>query len=400
VALRLYVTVFAKSIEDSRLTYLLAAALAAMMGFVAILFRRRLTPQDFLYKLASRFSRPAGSLKAVVRDAPYRRVKDSSAPEHRPTLLNLVTSDGSGQACHPDVVHIPEGFGAERWTYWMACTPYPSMDSAQENPEIFASYDGVNWEVPEGLRNPLVPKPSGSGDHNSDPDLVYWNGELWLFYRETMRSKTPKVTADINTIRLIKSADGVHWSQPIEVLRDSSGRQVVSPAVIHDGQAFRMWTVEVERGALRLVRRSSADGVRWGEAELTTIAGLEAERQPWHIDVVRERDRLSAILVSCTGLGGAGSRIHYAFSEDGGRNWQAGGYLLPLAYEFESKLQYRASLRPSGETGTEYEIWYSAASLSDMFSIAYLRMARAGNTLVPCTANGERRLAAAKAAAG
>lgn len=129
------------------------------------------------------------------------------------------------------------------------------------------------------------------------------------------------------------------------------------------------------------------------------VAGRATGRQPWHIDVAKDGDQLSAILTSCTGVGGAGSRIHYAHSRDGGLNWSVGGFLFPLAYEFEGKLQYRASLRPIQDGGHDYELWYSAASLSNMFSIAYLRMTRAGDTLIPFVPRQKPTVAIAKAAA-
>jgi hypothetical protein len=141
-----------------------------------------------LRKIARRLLDSAGVLRSVKGEAPYRRVGKASNGLHRPVLLNLETSDGSGQACHPDVLYIPGGFGSKRWTYWMACTPYPNKESSFENPEIFASYDGISWAMPDGAQNPLVPTPAGAGDHNSDPDVVFHENQLWLFYRETLRS--------------------------------------------------------------------------------------------------------------------------------------------------------------------------------------------------------------------
>jgi hypothetical protein len=355
----------------------------ATIGFVAVLTLKRLTPQELSYKIAKRVAAPPLSLLPVVHDAPYKLLNGRISASHHPVLLNLPTSDGSGQACHPDVVYIPEGFGTSGWTYWMACTPYPYTASALENPEILASHDGLNWEVPEGLRNPVVAKPQGAGDHNSDPDMLFYQGQLWLFYRETLRSKTPKTSPDQNTIYLVKSTDGVHWSPPLAILQDNSGRQLVSPAVIHDGLSFSMWMVEVQHGRLTLVRRGSLDGENWSEPVLASLSGLESGRYPWHIDVAQDGDQLAAVLVSCTGLGGVASRIHYASSADGGLTWAARGFLLPLAYEFEGKLQYRASLRPIHSRGGDFELWYSAASATDMFSIAYLRLARSAETLVP-----------------
>ena len=113
-----------------------------------------------------------------------------------------------------------------------------------------------------------------------------------------------------------------------------------------------------------------------GGPEIATVAGMDAERHLWHIDVVMEVDRLSAILISSAGGGGGASRMHYAYSQDGGLNWQMGAYLFEQAYEFESQRQYRGSLRKLEESELSYELWYSAANRANMFSIAYLRFRR------------------------
>lgn len=319
--------------------------------------------------------------RSIKRDAPYRRLT-KAGQVHRPVLLNIETSDGSGQACHPDVVYIAEGFGRKKWAYWMVCTPYPYKENRVENPEIFASHDGIFWSVPDGAQNPVVPAPRVASDHNSDPDMLFHEDQLWLFYRETLKSKEPGKTADTNNIYLMKSKDGVQWSPVARILSEATGRQLLSPAVIHDGDGFQMWTVEVDGGELKLERRRSTDGVNWSVPQAGKVIGLEAGRQPWHIDVIREKDRFSAALVSCTGLGGSGTRIHYAHSEDG-LTWFAGRFLLEQAYEFEANLQYRASLRKAGDQPPEYELWYSASSMTDVFSIAYVRLVREQNRLIP-----------------
>jgi hypothetical protein len=144
-----------------------------------------------------------------------------------------------------------------------------------------------------------------------------------------------------------------------------------------------MWTVEVRDSQLTIARRTSADGLTWSSPAFGQTLGLPSGRSPWHIDVIEETDRLSAILVSCTGLGGAGARIHYAASHDRGLTWSAGDFLLPQAYEFEASRQYRASFRKLHDDPHEYELWYSASSPTDMFSIAYTRLLRVGSTMVP-----------------
>lgn len=349
--------------------YIFGITLVIVFGFLGVLFYYDVSPYTALYKLAGRFVRVPTRFEPTIPSGPYRRPHRGADQLHQPVILNLETSDGSGQACHPDVVYIPRGFGEKKWPYWMVCTPYPYKDSRYENPEIFASYDGVTWTIPPGVNNPLVLSPSKRGDHNSDPDILFYGNELWLFFRKTSRSKNPNE----NTIFLMKSKDGVRWSVPVEILRDDSGEELLSPAVIHDGSRFVMWTIELHDGSLKLMRRATQDTLAWDAPTPVRIIGLPEGRFPWHIDVIQDRDRLSALLVSCSSLGGKNARIHYAYSDDG-LTWFAEGFLFQQAYEFEANAQYRGSLRRIDQSSPEYELWYSASSSSDIFSIAHVRL--------------------------
>jgi len=176
----------------------------------------------------------------------------------------------------------------------------------------------------------------------------------------------------------------------VEVLCDTTGRELLSPAVIHDGHRFVMWTVEIADAQFTIVRRSSLDGVAWSAPEECKLTGLEAPRHPWHLDVIQESDRWSALLVSCIGSGGGKSKMHYAFSEDQGLSWTTLGFLLDQCYEFEADVQYRGSLLPSPGCAGEYDLWYSAACSRHFFSIAHTRLSRSHNQWLPSGAGSAR----------
>lgn len=366
--------------------FVLSILLVGALGFITLSFRYDLTSKAVLYKILARFGKARECFRPAETYAPYRRLRNVSNGAHRPLLLNLETSEGSGQACHPDVAYIPEGFGEKKWTYWMACTPYPYKNAYFENPELFVSHDGINWAVPPGLTNPLVPSLKTLGDHNSDPDILFHKGELWLFYRETVRSKIPNE----NKICLMKSADGVRWSVPLEVLSENNGSELLSPTVVYDGSQFLMWTVEILNGEFKIMRRYSQDGVKWGAPLRGSMTGLHAPRHVWHIDVIQDYERLSAVLVSCVGLGGSESRIHYAYSEDQGLSWSTDGFMFERTYEFEADVQYRGCLGKREEQPWAYDLWYSAGSTRRMFSIAYVRLNRERNRLLPWQMSAER----------
>jgi hypothetical protein len=369
------------------LIFLLTVA-GCLAGFLFLLVRYDLSPRIAMEKIKNRFRKKPPAQLPSFRDAPYRRLADQP-PRHRPVLLNLQTSEGSGQACHPDLTYVPEGFGTGRWRYWMVCTPYPYANFIHENPEIFASHDGVHWTIPDGANNPLISSPDGPRDYNSDPDMFFLNEKLWLYYRETRwTSELPEAR-----IWLTRSADGVHWNSPVEVLAAHGDEALLmSPAVIYDRGVFLMWTVERTTSGLQMLRRTSRDGANWALSIPCSLVGL-SDREPWHVDVIREEDRLSALLVSVKDR--ANWRLHYAHSLDEGNTWHVEQFLLEPAYEFEEAFQYRATLLKTGSNPHKYQIWYSAANRRWMHSIAHLEMMRQNDNLEPVAESAHEEVALA-----
>lgn len=90
--------------------------------------------------------------------------------------------ENHGDVVHPCVRYIPEGFEGYKW--WMVYTPYYGADSSIENPILcFSDEEDPNtpptkWKV-YGLVNE---KPSDG--YNSDPTLLYFNDQLYVFWRE------------------------------------------------------------------------------------------------------------------------------------------------------------------------------------------------------------------------
>ncbi|MHB1414314.1 MAG: hypothetical protein ACYC1C_03610 [Chloroflexota bacterium] len=81
----------------------------------------------------------------------------------RGRICAIPTYDGSGECTHPSVVDAAATVGGpwHGYRYWMAFTPYPNnrWRFRLENPSIVASHDGIQWVVPVGVKNPLVPPP-------------------------------------------------------------------------------------------------------------------------------------------------------------------------------------------------------------------------------------------------
>lgn len=295
--------------------------------------------------------------------------------KHIAHQLKIPTYDGSGQAVHPDVVYIPEGF--KGYKYWMAMTPYKNGDASFENPSILASNDGVNFVIPNGLTNPIIQKPTGAGNHNSDTELVFHNNKLYLYYRETIKDTSPIK----HTIYLITSSDGINWSVPQKILEDTSGKSdgLMSPSVIVDNGTWKMWLVD---GWGNLIKKTSSDGINWSADISTVTNGMPTGRNYWHIDVERNGERLEMMLCSSTSTGGANARLHHAYSLDDGITWNVtDGYFINQIYDFETALQYRASIVK--KESHLFDIYYSAMSSSNEWSIAYMKAAFINNKLIP-----------------
>lgn len=299
---------------------------------------------------------------------------------HYPTLLHTPTYDGLGEVVHPDVIYIEGGFGAKKWRYWMANTPMPNRDERYENPSVIVSHDGITWETPDGLINPIVPAPVNTNDHNSDTDMVFYANQLWLYYRETMRSAEPRE----QRIKLTKSSDGVNWSTPVEVLLNNQGISdaLLSPTVIHKDGLFQMWLID---GYDNLVKTTSPNGTSWGPLEPCETIGMPSDRGHWHIDVTINEGRLDMLANTSSGSSGVDGRLHYAYSEDDGLTWNIQAPFIERIYDFEQGRHYRGTIRPVKGNPSLYEIWYSSLSGENRYRVAYLNAVRINNVLYPLT---------------
>lgn len=155
-----------------------------------------------------------------------------------PTPLGLTTYVGNNQVVHPKVLYFPNKFGNRK--YWMAYTPYPFANDKYENPCIAYSSDGYNWTNISG--NPLD-DPAGNG-YNSDTHLVYVEatGTLEIWYRYVSNYKTPPVS---EVIYRQTTKDGINWTEKEMIANNDSGEytKYLSPAVIHDGEKYKVWVV-------------------------------------------------------------------------------------------------------------------------------------------------------------
>ena len=267
--------------------------------------------------------------------------------------LDIPTYDDNPSISHLDVVLFDTPWNG--WRYWMAFAPYPA--EARENPSIVVSNDGVNWQVPTGLANPLFDSADFSDiGFFSDPDLVYDpdGDQLVLYFRGTSR------------VYRSVSSDGVTWTGTsatsaagLQLVVDSSNdAEVLSPAVVRDDDgSWTMWSVNATTTPNRLEKRTSADGITWSAASVpTTPAGVTF----WHIDAARAADEYH-LLVN-TADAGNGDRLSYLRSPDGDAWSGSIEYAVDLTrYDLDAR-HYRSTFVPVPGDPLRWDVWVNTIS--------------------------------------
>jgi hypothetical protein len=316
---------------------------------------------------------PCGYLESKVQvwilrgllPSPYKRIRDGV--KHFPILLNLPTSEGSGEATHPDVLHVPEGWGAGGWTWLMSATPYPSGSDFFENPELFVSYDGIHWTRPSQRSNPIVRVPAAAGrrdlkkEYHSDASLLLQDGILHVYYRWSGVFLDRSVE---NRVNRVSSENGLDWSGQATLLAErrsvSENRGFLSPSLLFMDGKYVMWTVEKNGANREIVRRTSDDGLSWPESENTVLETNYAAQVPWHLDVIPSAETGGTILLLTTAKDRGGeAELHYGFGDREGRSWRLAGKLIDPGYFFEGGKIYRSSLATLGDGA--YALYYSAS---------------------------------------
>jgi len=181
---------------------------------------------------------------------------------------------GDNETVHPGVINI--GYEWNGYQYWMANTPMPQE---KENPSIWASTDGLNWVIPNGVINPIIAKPSGASSFNADTDLYFENNTLYMVFKQHKNGSSITI--------LISSTDGRTWTPPVTIADPSDGQgdisEQISPSLIKIGSTYYLYYISMDVENYHIRRRSclTVDG-NYSNAEdivLTKLAG----RGFWHL---------------------------------------------------------------------------------------------------------------------
>ena len=275
-----------------------------------------------------------------------------------------IWSSGSSEHVHPSVLRIQEGFGG--YEYWMAFTPYPRGDDKLENPCIRVSPDGLNWALPPGCSDPLIPPPGIASRHHADPELFYDDGILSLIYMTT--DKEDRHT----TFNVVATRDGKTWTHPRVIYEGVWG---VSPATARWAGQRWVWSIHLDTrkgftDCAVVVQPMHDDGLL-GPAQPCTmpIPGHAA----WHVGMTAEAGRLLA-LVAAIPHGADTSRTSlFLLSSTDGRHFQMVSdhpILRPSLLGWDNRMIYKSCLCPLGND--QWRLYYSAGSWGKRFGIGVI----------------------------
>lgn len=277
----------------------------------------------------------------------------------RLTIPTHVSPTG-GETTHPSILHIPGGWNG--YEYWLAHTPYPGGDDASEDPNICASHDGIVWEVPAGLVNPLDDQPGSPNAFNSDVDLKMGpSNTMFLFWR-TYDPAAPAGTQESLYYR--SSTNGITWSAKTAFWQTDLSIRLLSPSLWWDGSKWLMWAVN-QIGSPNTVVYLEGGGTPnsgWTSPVPVNVGDMQPGKEPWHLwmGVVDGTyvGLLTDVTLNTAGLDGdllfiAGSTpVEFANS---------GHTVIPRQQTGEHDSLYRATMILDTQDGEQgYRVWYSA----------------------------------------
>lgn len=332
--------------------------------------------QKFIYVPEDRY--PVIITNYINHVKPYLPLPNPEKP------LMIPTDDSSWQCVHPSVIDFLNEHNKAEWNgyrYWMAMTPYPNTNAKKENPNIVASHDGIHWESPKGIKNPIVKiKNDASGENLADPDIIYNpdSNQIWLYYLD--RAPTKKNPATINRVIIYHN---LKVSKPDTVIFFPKGDSLtlVSPCIWRESaNKWHMWGVRI-KSPNYICYVFSKDGIHWSDQKICfNERGKnplhEIGYRPWHISCKPNyRENRIEFMVNCsrgaweTSPPNNTRALMYCETNMATPSNLKTNIYVPLIfcprdnYSWDYPIIYRASFSIYHESNNYfYKIWYSAES--------------------------------------
>lgn len=227
--------------------------------------------------------------------------------------LNLINSDSTIESYYPNNAYHPKliDMGKEwnGYRFWLSYTPYPSGNDYYENPQIVGTNDLINYSEVKFTEPPLA-NYKKSVRYNSDSHLVY-NKELdrlELFWRYT------DYDTDYMALYMRYSYDGDNWSDKLVYFEtyEKEKYDMVSPAIIRDDGAYKVWYV----CHYQLYYRELRNGV-WSQPQPTDLT-FEDGAYVWHPDVIKTNRGYELLACATTNKKDRKHmNLYFSASEDG-----------------------------------------------------------------------------------
>jgi hypothetical protein len=312
--------------------------------------------------------------------------------------LDVPTYDGSGQLTHPSVLYFPNEWNGHN--YWAVATPYPYGDDKYENPSIYCfDIPGENWTVPKEQINPLVSEPSKG--FNSDPCMAYDNksSELIIFYRDY------NYTTQVVTYLIIKSPDGISWSEPIFLYSIKGNKpcltrhmpllnqiyvriHLLAYNAIHTNAKQGATNIERSNAIIQLpngtwmmwaqkwdspysiIYRTSSDSIQWSEPKDCIFDDSFDDGDVWHIEVKYIPEYMQFIMVLYSNIDGnltlaeSTNGIEWKYFHDSILEPSIDGTNFANMHLYKSSITYE----PLADT---LHLWYSGVNTEHEWRIGY-----------------------------
>ena len=281
--------------------------------------------------------------------------------------LSFITVDGSGQVNHPDIYYNPSGWSG--YKYWLVATPYNNSNASLENPSIWASNDGNNWFVPNGLSNPIAPPPQGASGsiHNNDPDIFLntSSGNLTVIYGS--------VNGTYNWLNITESHNGVNWTSPRTILnstvQSSISNRVSYSYITFNSIQYVLYIDIIPNSGKGTFNYSVFDGTSIFNDTIITD-NISSSLYRWHMNAITDNNKIKVMVSIGTGATCSGCRIRYAETSNISSLDFISYQILDAGSAGAWDVTYPYRVTMLNQSGN-WKIWYSGRGIGNNWSIGY-----------------------------
>ena len=266
--------------------------------------------------------------------------------------ISCQVEDPSSEMTHGDVIHpcvryIEEGFEGHHW--WMVYTPLYNWNDKLENPRLCYS-DAEKGETPRMWRYYCTIKDCPSEGYNSDPTMLYYDGHLYIWWRECHTPRTKQsgcyyavvgccvkdhVVVPMNQVQMVENNIYIDKEVCPTVMSTKDGFRAYSLHQRYEPLSFHCLPDKLLRGLLklcdiantfRLYSRIKCRGVAiWNGKpgkplkymKTVPIKGVHRLFQPWHMDLFTDSVEENGMLYAVVQSNEKFADLYLTWSQDG-----------------------------------------------------------------------------------